>query len=319
MNKKNFKHVVSRLCIDNWDVIEFVKETRDYKRYYDIMTRIGGMTMAFVPSRYQTQKMVEVSVRRSHNELSFAKTVYKTEEVCIEAVKQNGWAIVFVPEDKRTKEVVRAAFLDSGSDILKMIPKSLLSDTDFLVELAKVSRFTATSVADIPVKYWNEELCKQLLQANAIYYIQLPKNMRTVDLTLWCVSNDIPVPWSYLPREIQTKDFCEKIVELRPKFIAMIPRKFITQSMVNKALKSDPGLIKYIDNKFKTEEICKESVKANPSDIFFVPDSKCSYDMWLSFAIRVEDYEEVAYFPEKLLPQIKLELRRINETKILSD
>lgn len=123
MNKKNFKHVASRLCIDEWEVIEFVQETKDYKHYYDIMTRIGGMTMAFIPTRYQTQKMVEACVRRSYSELSFAKTVYKTEEVCLEAVKQSGWAIAFVPEDKRTKEVVKTALINSGSsDIIKMIP-----------------------------------------------------------------------------------------------------------------------------------------------------------------------------------------------------
>ena len=166
------------------------------------------------------------------------------------------------------------------------------------------------NVADLPFKYWNEKLCKHLLKEGAVYYIQLSKNMRTESITLFCAENDIDFRWDCVPSKLKTRDFCEKIVELQPKFIAIIPKKFVTQPMVNKALKSEPSLIRYIDNKFKTKEICKESVESDPSNVFFVPYSKVSYDMWLSFARRVKNYEELSCFPEKLLPQIKLDLRR---------
>ena len=58
-----------------------------------------------VPRARRTEEICLEAVRQDGYALLYVPNSVQTEEICLESVKQNCDALVYVPEDKRTKEV----------------------------------------------------------------------------------------------------------------------------------------------------------------------------------------------------------------------
>ena len=93
--------------------------------------------MAYVPYRYKSYELCLEAVKNNGTALAYVIEKHKSYELCLEAAKQNKLAIINVPEKYRTKEFYKEIaddsilknklkpFIDNGKHIFEYIPNKI--------------------------------------------------------------------------------------------------------------------------------------------------------------------------------------------------
>ena len=82
---------------------------RKYNEYLE-MVKNNGFSLGLIPSKYKTKEICLEAVKQNGWELEFAEK--QDREICLEAVRENGWALKFV--EKQDREICLTAIKESG-------------------------------------------------------------------------------------------------------------------------------------------------------------------------------------------------------------
>ena len=144
----------------------------------------------------------------------FDKTNYKnwiwldknglSYEICLEAVKQNGDVLRYVPEDLKTSEICLTAVEQDGM-ALEHVPKDLKTPE---IHLAAVKQ-NGDALRYVPKDFRTPEICLAAVKQDGWALRYVPKDLRTEEICLAAVKHDSWVlrRWAleYVPEDLKTR------------------------------------------------------------------------------------------------------------------
>ncbi len=150
----------------------------------------------------------------------------KTEELCLEAVKRNGWAIAWAGRFAAS-EAVRLAAVQQAGDVLGRIPEELRSPA--VCEAAV--RQSPSALRHVPDELMTLGLCLLACAADAGAYIWVPADFRdevaerlhgsAVNRLAGHNAPRLPSPYVW-----DSEKFCREIVRRNPRAVRWVPECF---------------------------------------------------------------------------------------------
>jgi hypothetical protein len=136
------------------------------------------------------------ALAEQHGDLWLIPEEFKTAELCLAAVKQNGMALFLVPAKLKTRELCLAAASNMGASLMYIPPK--VWDRDFCLAVLEIS---AVALAFVPEEYLTEEICR------------------------------LAVEWhgealGYVPEQLKTRELCQTAVIQNGEALAYVPKQF---------------------------------------------------------------------------------------------
>ena len=123
------------------------------------------------------------------NELSY--------EMCLEAVKQNGLALRFVPEEFKTSEICLEAVKEKGW-VLEYVPKELRTP-EICLEAVKQD---GLALQFVPNEFITLEMCLEAVKEKGHALEYVPKELRTPEICLEAVKQN-SYALQYVPEELK--------------------------------------------------------------------------------------------------------------------
>lgn len=109
----------------------------------------------------------------------------KTLDICLEAVKKDGWALMHVPEDKKTIEIYLEAVKQNGLSLCE-VPEDKKT---LEICLEAVTR-DAWALQYVPEDKKTVEICLKAVKRHGCSLKYVPKDKKTIEVCLEAVKND---------------------------------------------------------------------------------------------------------------------------------
>jgi Domain of unknown function (DUF4116) len=171
------------------------------------------------------------------------------------AVEKNGWALKYVPMDKRKLELCRLAIQQNGQ-ALQLVPKD--KRTPALCRIAVEQNGKA--LIWVPIKHMTPTLCRIAIEQNGYVLEDVPENDRTPELCRIAVEQN-ELALEYVPSKHQTPELCRLAVEQNGRALKYVSE--ITPELCRLAVEQDGESLYYVPEKYKTLEICRLAVEQN--------------------------------------------------------
>ncbi|MDR2583586.1 MAG: DUF4116 domain-containing protein [Fibromonadaceae bacterium] len=254
------KSIEFRILIDENYYIEQGKELKTVEQALKLVVQYGIM-LKYVPEELKTEEVCLEAVRNSKgynsvgitdNAIVFVPEALRTAQLCFEAVKNNGEALEYVPEKLRTAELCLEAVMNNGK-ALKYVPEEFKTAKLYLEAVKSNGR----ALEDVPEKLRTAELFFEAVKnfGGAIKYV--PKEFRTAEMCLEATKN-FGDAIRYVPEEFRTAEVCLEAVR---------------HSKGGRSIWTTGNALEFVPEALKTAQLCAEAVKNNCWAIEFVPKS----------------------------------------------
>jgi len=234
----------------------------------------------------------------------------KTVEQALEAVKNFGDALKYVPEELRTAEVcleairhsewVKGEILTTGN-ALEFVPETLKT-----AELcAEAVKNNCKAIEFMPKSLITAKLCTDVVKYYCMVLQYIPEEFKTQELCIEAVKQKSGyLALEYVPEKFKTTKLYIEIVKNSYWLIAQkyIPEQFRTAKFWLEVVKKDSDLITEVPEEFKTAEFWYEAVKNNVWSLTDVPEEFKTLDMYIE-AVKQEDWMFMLV-PENLKVQV---------------
>ena len=188
------------------------------------------------------------------NDLKFIPEKYRDYNICLEAVKQNGFALYYVPKELRTKELCEIAVQQNGY-ALEYVPDELI--TKELCEL--VIQRSGLSLFYVPARYKTKEFCELAVSHNGYALKYVPEKLKIPQLCETAVSHN-GLSLKYVPEKLKTPELCEIAVKQNLWALEYVPEKLKIKELCELAIQHNGWSLQYVPEKFITPELCKLAV-----------------------------------------------------------
>lgn len=125
-------------------------------------------------------------LKKNPHILSDIPKEFRTPEIYLEALKQDGYLIKKVPKENLSHKFIKTA-LNNRSDALKFVPKKLVTKK-ILLEVAKKN---AEIISWIDPKLLSSKLINQAIETDPFVLKYIPKELQTPDLCLKAIKLNI--------------------------------------------------------------------------------------------------------------------------------
>jgi ADP-heptose:LPS heptosyltransferase len=137
--EESSEELLRRMYVRDYRLIE--SATEDILNDISIIKKILNTCPFIYPyisnSLKRNQEIIKLAVSGFWYMISFVPEDCRTDEICIEAIKQNGWALDFVNEKlKNKKDIVEMAVINKG-DALEFAPTHFRSDREIVHSAVK--------------------------------------------------------------------------------------------------------------------------------------------------------------------------------------
>jgi Domain of unknown function (DUF4116) len=179
------------------------------------------------------------------------------------AIQQNGRALRFIPENKRTLELCRLAVEQNGF-ALYFVPRDLKRNR---FEDKKTSELCRLAVEQngLTLKYMSEnqmtpELCCLAVQrtGGALQYV--PEDYKTPELYRIAVEQDGEA-LQYVSESQRTHEICRIAVQQRGEALGFVPDDEMTLELCRLAVQTNGGALEYVPEDYKTPELCRIAIE----------------------------------------------------------
>jgi hypothetical protein len=217
----------------------------------------------------QTQRTVAESVENWPPSIRFVRDEFITYELCEKAVQQDGCAIFCIKRNLVTEEQYYTLCLDAVREngwCLNYIPEEV--QTQELCDAALHS--SCWSLPYCLDRFKTYENCLSSVERNGQTIEKVPQTLITYEMCLAGVKSRYPC-LHLIPKEFITQEICDEAVKANGENIKGVPEEFMSTSLAMLSLKSPDqhspnskmagSNIRYISAKFLTKEIIVESVK----------------------------------------------------------
>ena len=229
-------------------------------------------------AKYVSKESCMAEVKNDRYALNYVPLKFKTREVCLLAVQSHGSALVYVPENVKTAEICLAAVKKDGS-ALKDVPDKLKTAELCLAAVQNWGR----ALEFVPDKLKTKELCVAAVgQKNtAIQFV--PQHIKDA---VQAALKSGAAPAAEAPKKGSNAAFLTELlctsesdalemVKEDGNDLKDIPEKFKTKAVCLAAIKTSflGSALEYIPDNLKTEEFYTEAVMQEGLALQYVPDN----------------------------------------------
>jgi Domain of unknown function (DUF4116) len=235
------------------------------------------------------------------------------------AIKHNGRALQYVPENHRTKESCRIA-VTNYLHAITFVPNHLKSDE--LYHLAFTLHWEA--LLYIPIEQRTEELCRLAITNGGRNLTSVPKSLRTQELCRMALEQDgraiIFVPEDLrnddlyrmalksnglalfgLPKSLRTPEFCQIAVEQNGEALEYVPYQYHTLELYALAFQQSSRALMYMPEDDITLEMCQHAIDQYGELLEYVPNRFRTQNLCQRAVINNAD--ALSYVPEEYQTQ----------------
>ncbi|GHV96351.1 hypothetical protein AGMMS50293_26710 [Spirochaetia bacterium] len=218
-----------------------------------------GRQLKYVPEDLKTAKNADdiplwlAAVRQNSFALEFVSNDLKTPELCLEAVRKDGYAttLQYVDKNLQTSEILRSAIM--GADGWRAgYVLSLAAETLKTPELCRLAaQKSGGALASIPDALRTAEICRLAVQDEGFYLKDVPEELRTPELCRLAVekNGDAII---YVPNDLLTPELCLAAVQQSRLAIRKIP-PYLRSAEVWHTARTVTGSGVYSNSKFNHE------------------------------------------------------------------
>lgn len=203
------------------------------------------------------RKMLDTALDCSGIALYFFPNSEITPGTAMKAVKDNGNAIAYVPEDILSKDLYRAAL------------------TEAIVERKTPFMYYCETKIMETVPY--RDLCFEILKKiedrkDDYYFVYASIDPKFKDeKSAWDAIRINPKCFREIPMDVMTSQLCTEAVKADWKNLDCVPLYLMTDKLCQDALKNNAWALKYIPDPYKTQDICLQAVISDPRTRDLVP------------------------------------------------
>jgi hypothetical protein len=261
--------------------------------YLDNITFHSDLYLSLLNTEPHTEELCLLAVKASGLLLRSINKSNITIIICKEAIKQNPYAVLYVPDEFLTEEIISLVKLIPGlesvkfgmnnDDIQKLIvqqdglafrflfffnkPKEFIMDIirTALEQNGLALQYMTTNVKDEYVRdYVTREHVILALKQNKDAIQFIPVKYRR----FFSVENPTNEGLIAKPTDEELLEMIKDDVKSTFKYI---PRKFLTKKMIMEAIIINPFYFKYIPSELITKELCIDIFNINKAAILYFP------------------------------------------------
>jgi Domain of unknown function (DUF4116) len=236
----------------------FIIDENIRKLLHRVLLSKDGMLLKYIDE--PTDELCFQAVKQNGLALQFVKN--QTEKLCYHAVKQNGLALEFV-----NREFVEKKLNLSSLEKYNVYGNTNSDDEVILWKIAISENPLAFQFIENKTDEVIDEVYELIHPCGSRDYSLLLKFIDTQTESL-CKKFIEKVPKSFMHIKEQTEKICEYAIQIDGKIIQYVNDEFKTNDLLKKAVRQDGLALEFIEN--KTDELCEIAVLQNPLAIQFV-------------------------------------------------
>lgn len=226
------------------------------------MLQQNGSVLEFVKKQNQTEELCILAVRQNGYALKHVKN--QTNEICTFAVQQDGRALQYVID--QTDEICRLAVQQNGL-VLEYV-KEKMDDICIMAVKQNSNALEFVAKCDQAAHLLSEELCKLAVQQNGwvLEYIKDSPILTEELCTLAVQQNGM----SLFYVKNQTDEICQLAVQQNGLALKHVKEAFQTEELCKLAVNHNGLALEYVID--QTNEICALAVQQNDKALQYVKD-----------------------------------------------
>ena len=218
----------------------------------------------------------------------------KTYEVILAAVKNDGTALQYVPSFKKSYEIINKA-VESNGLALKYVPKKMQNIYICMTAIENDGR----ALEYVAKRLISKEMCMLAVENTGAALKFVPKEFLCSEIYEKAAKNSRDM-LSVLPKEYQTKEFYRELIKndgIDGKILSYIRKNRLTRDMCIQAVKQNGFAIEYVPHRFMTKEIVNTAISQNALALKCIPEEMRTFEI----CIKCLDIEPKAlkYIPVK--------------------
>ncbi len=216
---------------------------------YFIAVKFGKCSLGDVP--FITRELCEIAIESDGYQLQYVPEHFKTKKLCMDAIYNNIWAVLYITSEVKTKETYEYVVNENGY-ILKHVPMQFITEEMCLTAVKSNYLAIEFIIEFLPKEILTAEMLAIAIKASTNAFSIIPKHLLTVATLLYII------------------DYCG---------IEDIPDELITPELCLELVKSCGDNIKYLNDEFITLEMYKIAVEYNSDNWWHVP-NELKYDCY---------------------------------------
>jgi hypothetical protein len=219
------------------------------------------------------EPIISFALRENGGALHYVPEDLRTEEMCRNAVAQDGAALEYIPEHLRTEEICRIAVAKNGG-ALYHVPQRLRTEEMCRIAVAQ----DGGALVYVPEHLRTEEICRIAVAQHGRALEHVPEALRTDDLYKIAVAQN----WRALrnvPEKRRTDEMCRIAVAQNGWALEYVPQKLRTDEMCSIAVAQNGWALRYVPEKLRTDGMCRIAVARDGGALESVPEQLRTEDM----------------------------------------
>jgi len=236
---------------------------------------------------------ISFALRQNGGALLHVPEDLRTEELCRIAVAQNGGALLHVPEDLITEEMCRIAVTQNGW-ALEYVPEKLRTDEMCRIAVTRDGK----ALFFVSDELRTEELCRIAVAQNGAAFACVPEKLRTEEMCKIAVSQNGEA-LAYVPQKLRTAEMCSIAVAQNGWALYDVPEDLRTDEICKIAVAQDGKALEHVPPALRSEEVCKMAVSQDGMALEYVPEDLRSEEIcWVAIT---QNGRALEYVPVELL------------------
>jgi hypothetical protein len=219
------------------------------------------------------EPILSFALRQNSWALEYVPVEFRTDEMCGIAVAHNGNALMYVPEKFRTEEMCRIAVEQDGVALF-LVPEKRCTEEIFRIAVAQ----DGFALEYVPDALRSEVVCRIAVAQDGRSLAYVPKKLRTDDICSIAVAQD-GLALRYVRQTLRTDEMCSIAVEQNGDALRWVPERLRSEAVCQIALAQYGRALEYVPKKLRTEDLCHIAVAQDGEALDFVPEHMRTEEM----------------------------------------
>ncbi|MDV2684001.1 DUF4116 domain-containing protein [Alkalihalophilus lindianensis] len=231
--------------------------------------------------------------------------VEKTPERCLEAVKQNGRILQFVPKNLHSVALCLEAVKQNASAI-KYVSRKIMT-VDICIEAVRNDGTIIAYSTYIPEEFRTKKLYLEAIKQNGKALEYVPDNYKSESFCRIAIAQN-GLALKFVPKNILSKELFMLAVEQNGLALEYVPIKNRSKELCNAAVNNNVLALEHVPNRYKKTELCNAAVNSSWKAFLYVPESMYTLNNCLELFERIlrecDDLSEISYSDRSCVREI---------------
>ncbi|OUA84528.1 hypothetical protein BK706_25705 [Bacillus thuringiensis serovar leesis] len=218
---KSDQEIMSAIQENGWEIN---KEEKTLESCLEAVKQ-NGRKLKLIPKNLHTVTLCLEAVKQDASAIKYVSKKIMTDDICIEAVRNNGIIIAYstyIPDEFRTKELYLEAIKQNGK-ALKYVPDKYKSEGFCKIAIMQ----NGLALEFVPKNILSKELFVLAVEQNGLSLEYVPSKNRSKALCDAAVNNNV-LALEHVPNRYKTKKLCNAAVNSSWKAFLYVPESMYT-------------------------------------------------------------------------------------------